>query len=114
MFDNTLYFRATDGTNGRELWKSDGTASGTVMVKDINSGSASSHPTYLAVFNNELYFSASDGNDFDRNEELWKSDGTDAGTVMVKDINSGSDSSSPQQLIVVDNTLFFSAHVDVN
>ena len=30
-----LIFRASDGTNGRELWKSDGTASGTVMVKDI-------------------------------------------------------------------------------
>ena len=27
-----------------ELWKSDGTASGTVMVKDINSGSGSSSP----------------------------------------------------------------------
>ena len=38
---NTLYFQATDGTNGTELWKSDGTASGTVMVKDINSGGSS-------------------------------------------------------------------------
>ena len=37
---NTLYFRADDGINGSELWKSDGTASGTVMVKDIDSGSS--------------------------------------------------------------------------
>ena len=36
---STLYFRATDGTSGYELWKSDGTSSGTVMVKDIKSGS---------------------------------------------------------------------------
>ena len=35
---NTLFMAANDGTNGFELWKSDGTASGTVMVKDINSG----------------------------------------------------------------------------
>mgnify|MGYP003687910505 CR=1 FL=1 len=41
---NTLYFSGTDGTNGYELWKSDGTASGTVMVKDINSGSGDSNP----------------------------------------------------------------------
>lgn len=31
-----LFFRANDGVNGDELWKSDGTAVGTVMVKDIN------------------------------------------------------------------------------
>ena len=42
---NTLYFGANDGTYGYELWMSDGTASGTVMVKDINSGSGSSIPT---------------------------------------------------------------------
>ena len=38
-------FPSHDGTNGAELWKSDGTASGTVMVKDINSGSGSSSPS---------------------------------------------------------------------
>ena len=58
---NTLYFRANDGTNGEELWKSDGTASGTVMVKDINSGSSSSSPSYLTAVGNTLYFQANDG-----------------------------------------------------
>ena len=43
---NTLYFGANDGTYGDELWMSDGTASGTVMVKDIYSGSGSSSPDY--------------------------------------------------------------------
>ena len=46
---NTLFFRANYGTNGTELWKSDGTASGTVMVKDIYSGSSSSSPDYLTA-----------------------------------------------------------------
>ena len=31
-----MFFAANDSTNGLELWKSDGTRSGTVMVKDIN------------------------------------------------------------------------------
>ena len=42
---NTLYFEANDGTNGYELWKSDGTASGTVMVKDITAEAAAVLPT---------------------------------------------------------------------
>ena len=114
--DNTLYFSASDGTNGIELWKSDGTASGTVMVKDINSGSDNSHPQYLTVFDNELYFSASDGlggSGGGNGHELWKSDGTANGTVMVKDIHVGKHA-SPRQLTVVGNTLFFTAHVDGN
>ena len=89
---NALYFRADDGTNGEELWKSDGTASGTVMVKDINSGSSGSYPSGLTAVGNTLYFTADDGTN---GEELWKSDGTASGTVMVKDIYSGIGDSGP-------------------
>ena len=59
-FGNTLYFQANDGTNGIELWKSDA-SSGTVMVKDIYSGSSGSSPTSLTAVGNILYFSANDG-----------------------------------------------------
>ena len=45
--NGTLFFTANDGTNGRELWKSDGTADGTVLVKDIASGSSSSSPSIV-------------------------------------------------------------------
>ena len=73
-FNGELYFVANDGTNGGELWKTDGTEAGTVMVKDINPGSDHSYPSYLTPFNGELYFRA---NDASNGYELWKTDGTE-------------------------------------
>ncbi|MFN5513829.1 MAG: ELWxxDGT repeat protein, partial [Cyanobacteriota bacterium] len=102
---------ANDGVNGDELWKSDGTAAGTVLVKDIRPGSSSSYLRELTGVGNTLYFSANDGVNGD---ELWKSDGTAAGTVLVKDINPGSSSSYLRELTGVGNTLYFRANDGVN
>src|SRR5207237_738351 len=57
------YFFADDAIHGNELWKSDGTAAGTVIVKDIYPGPSSSQPDSgdTAVFNRSLYFKANDG-----------------------------------------------------
>ena len=80
-----LFFTADDGVNGRELWKSDGTAAGTVLVEDIRLGAGnSSLPSQLTNVNGVLFFTADDGVN---GRELWKSDGTAAGTVLVKDIS---------------------------
>src|SRR5262245_59583602 len=56
---STTYFAANDGVHGIELWKSDGTANGTVLVADINPGS-SSEPRYLTNVNGTLFFVAND------------------------------------------------------
>jgi ELWxxDGT repeat protein len=81
---SVFYFAATDDKNGTELWKSDGTAAGTVLVKDINLSGGSSNPNGFVAVGSMLYFKADDGVN---GEELWQSDGTDEGTVMVKNIN---------------------------
>ena len=47
--------------------------------------------------------------DFDHGEELWKSDGTEGGTVFFKDVLLGSLGSSPANLTVLGPTLFFTA-----
>ena len=104
---NIVYFIASDVTNGKELWKSDGTSDGTVMVKDINPGSASSKLSYLTNVNGTLFFSADDGV---HGRELWKSDGTTAGTALVKDILPGRGASYPNGLVEFNGTLFFFAN----
>ena len=105
---NTIYFAADNGINGLELWKSDGTDVGTVMVKDINSeGTYDSYPYGLTAVGNTLYFRADDGTN---GSELWKSDGSSVGTLIVKDINPGAVGSSPMELISFDDDLYFMAN----
>jgi ELWxxDGT repeat protein len=62
------YFDAYDPNHGNELWQSDGTTAGTVLVQDIYPGSQGSVPTDLTSFNNKLYFFATDP---DHGRELW-------------------------------------------
>src|SRR5262249_56626654 len=91
----TLFFSATDGTNGFELWRSDGTAGGTQLVKDINPGPGSSVPFNLTDFGGSLLFSATDGTN---GYELSRSDPPFTDAQMVKDIRPGPGGSYPNYL----------------
>jgi ELWxxDGT repeat protein len=105
----TLFFTVNDGGNYHELWKSDGTASGTVCIRDLFFNRYSSGPRSPANIGGELFFIADDGT---HGYELWKSDGTTVGTTMIKDINPGiyGASASPGNLTAIGGTLFFTAN----
>jgi len=109
-----IFFSAYTNSLGTELWKSDGTAEGTVLVKDVNPGSSSSNPTELTEVSGTLYFRADDGLPGANHRELWKSDGTQAGTVMVRDINPGPGESYPANLIRLREILLFAANDGVH
>ncbi|HEY6506101.1 MAG TPA: ELWxxDGT repeat protein [Chitinophagaceae bacterium] len=104
--NESVFFRANDAVHGNELWKSNGTETGTVLIKDINPGPASGNPAELININGTIYFHANDGV---HGDELWKSNGTEAGTMMVKDINPGLGNSAPSRFLKINNTLFFCA-----
>jgi len=102
-FNGTLFFAATNGMNGVELWKSDGTPGGTTMVKDIWPGPNSSFDRGRSVVNDILLFEADDGI---HGTELWKTDGTTEGTLMVADLNP-SGSTSINGHVQVGDLMFF-------
>lgn len=122
-FNGKLYFIATDSTHGAELWVTDGSTPGTQMVKDINpfvnksafnvnQGNYNSH--LIQIMNGKMYFIADDSL---HGNEIWESDGTAAGTQMVKDIFPVADSSSisgqyytNENFLLVGNKIYFPAN----
>lgn len=152
VFRDRLFFVANDLRHGNELWSSDGTSTGTELVKDIHPDRKSSNPSQLTVVGDLLYFVADDGI---HGYELWRSDGTEEGTAMtmeiawpmsprirhltafkenllfsawrenegaelwivrpgrnpeiLKDINAGPDSSEPNDLVVWNDHVYFQA-----
>ena len=109
-FNGLAIMRIDESTYKTELWVSDGTEGGTTLLKDIYVD-GHSYPMDFVHSSDTLYFRATSA---DKGSELWKSDGTPSGTMMVKDIYaSGNASSTPQELVVVDDTLYFTAHTGI-
>jgi ELWxxDGT repeat protein len=88
-----------------ELWRTDGTAQGTRIVKDIDSQGGST-PADLTAVEDQLFFTAEDGV---HGRELWVTDGTDDGTRMVKDISSGWEDTRFSELTAAGGLLYFVA-----
>jgi ELWxxDGT repeat protein len=102
--DGTLFFILGRDGGGQELWKSDGTESGTVRVKSIPD--ASGFSLGHGELDGTLFFNMDTP---ESGVELWKSDGTEAGTVRVKDICPGTCSASPGRLLTLGGAVYFNA-----
>ena len=113
-FNGQVYFNllVAAQTIGYELYVTDGTETGTGLLKELRPGVFGGIPSELTVFNNNLYFSSSDPANAGR--ELWVSDGTTAGTNIFIDINPGNTSSNPESLVVFNGKLYFTADDGVN
>lgn len=111
VFSAGANFSGTDfggEPEGEELWVSDGTVAGTVLLKDLRPGEESSSPGSLAVLGSRVFFAADDGSGAGR--ELWATDGTPGGTALFKDVEPGAGASSPEALATLRGSmLFFSA-----
>lgn len=111
--DTRIYLSASDGVNGSELWRSNGSTTGTFMVKDIApSGNGIGlnlqfNPPISAQIGNFIYFA---GYTPESGSELWRTNGSEQGTVLLKDLNSGSASSSPSGFSAVGGKSVFMAY----
>jgi len=99
-----LYFAANDGKTGQELWRSDGTPSGTYQLADLRPGSQGSNPDGLTAFHGRVFFRANDGT---HGAALWSTDGTEAGTRLVHASPSGAPAFDPTGLTALGSRLVF-------
>ncbi len=109
-----VLFTLTDGKQGVELWRSDGSVDGTVKVLDLSPGKAEVGgvgpvPDAVLAVGKTLFFTFADGM---HGPELWKTDGTAEGTGLVKDILPGSAGSFPRQFARLGHRLLFFVDAD--
>jgi ELWxxDGT repeat protein len=105
--DGFVYFTAEDD-GGQELWKTDGTPSGTTRIKDIRPGplGALQYTPVLAEANHRIVFVADDGT---FGSEPWVSDGTPDGTTLLADICPGACNSFANAFISYKGFVYFLA-----
>jgi ELWxxDGT repeat protein len=99
------YFSGTSEEHGEELWRTDGTAEGTVLVSDVRPGPAGSSPNDFTAVGEQVFFTANNG---DQGREIWVSDGSSAS--LVADVQPGRNGSGPDFLTSHNGMVYFVAN----
>ena len=88
--DSLVYFRG-GGTQGRQLWRSDGTAAGTFKLLEVMPANQNIQTNSLRTLGNKAYFLIRKTSG---ETEFWVSDGTVSGTIKLTKV--------PSSLVVPD------------
>jgi ELWxxDGT repeat protein len=104
LLGSTLFFSATDGTNGRELWRTDGSTAGTELITDLVAGEEGSNPTVLGNIGDTLIVAAETP---ETGRELWSVDQSTGESMLISDIAAGATSSDPQGGFLFGSELYF-------
>ena len=102
--DEAILFAGTAGGTDTEVWRSDGTVEGTLLLKDIVEGSEGSFPGPFYHLQNFALFFADTPN---LGRELWRSDGTVEGTLLLKDVVPGPDDARKEAVAMLPTGLLF-------
>jgi ELWxxDGT repeat protein len=117
--NGTLYFTASDGVNGSELWRVTGSGIAELVEDSIaggglRAGSGGSAPFNLASLNGQLFFSADDGVN---GTELWRVSAAGVAELVEDSVPggglvAGSEGSFPLHLTVVNGAVYFTANFE--
>lgn len=112
VYNGKVYFFATDDTNGKQLWSTDGTSAGTKMLTKIyGDGNEIGEEAYPSVYftKSGIFFTAFKQG-VDNKVDIFKTDGTADGTKFITslDRNPASNTSIPLFYFIYNSQLYFS------
>lgn len=105
-----LYFNGSTDTKGGELYKTDGTTQGTVLVKDIFSGPVGSGPFSFCLSGDNLFFFAAQK--FSQGTVLWRLNTLNDSLNFVKDLYTNSSLCEVIRTVPYNNKMYFSTYTD--
>jgi len=105
--DNKLFFNASAEVSGNELYVTDGTTSGTMLIQDISPNiNESSFFQKFSRYKNNIALEVSNGS-----RGYWLSDGTDVGTYKIGEYGQAT---ADVPFAELNGDLFFRGHDDIN